>query len=188
MEHTPTAIYQDNIDKQRIVIAGADRSKLGRIITEVLHSNNRKFDHFANGKLTKVEDAPIIIIESPSTELTGYQHHIGILTTAEPHEMDQMTKFADASPKSGILIYPENDSQLKAIGTKERSDIQIISYKIIPHEVKDGKTYLVSSTKEKFFVRLSGNQNLVLLGAAKELLKKIGISSGQFYRAVSNLE
>jgi UDP-N-acetylmuramate: L-alanyl-gamma-D-glutamyl-meso-diaminopimelate ligase len=188
MEHTPMTIYQDNIDKQRIVIAGAERSKLGHIITEVLRSNNRKFDHFANNKLTKAEGAPIIIIESPSVELTGYQHHIGILTTTEPSEIDLMIKFVEASPKSGILIYPEGDSKLKAIVAKDRNDVQTISYKTIPHEVKDGKTYLLSSTNEKFLIKLSGNQNLVLLAAAKELLKKIGITSGQFYRAVSTLE
>jgi UDP-N-acetylmuramate: L-alanyl-gamma-D-glutamyl-meso-diaminopimelate ligase len=188
MEYTPQSIYKENIDKQRIVIAGPDRSKLGRILHYVLHSQNRKFDHLSNGQLIKMEEAPIIIIESASPDLVGYQHHIAVLSTAEPTELDQLTKFADATPKSGILLYPETDAKLKAIGGKERNDVQTVSYQIISHEVKDGKTYLISSTKEKFLIKLSGSLNLLLLSAAKELSKRIGISSGQFYRAVSNLE
>jgi hypothetical protein len=53
--------------------------------------------------------------------------------------------------------------------------------------VKDGKTILVSSTGDKFPILLSGNQNLLLLAVAKDLLKKIGISSGQFYKAVATI-
>jgi UDP-N-acetylmuramate: L-alanyl-gamma-D-glutamyl-meso-diaminopimelate ligase len=189
MELTPKSLYQENTDRQRIVIVGAEASKLAAIVTNILKTHNRKFNHYGDGKLTSAEESPIIIIEAPiSADLPSYQHHIGIFTTVLPTELDAVSKFADATSKCGILIYPENDAKLKAISTKERPDVQSLAYKAIPHEVKDGKTYLVSSTNEKFLIALTGAQNLLLLAAAKELLKKIGISSGQFYRAVSNFQ
>ncbi len=188
MELTPQAIYEQSIDKQRIVITGSERSKLGGIITTILNKYQRKFDHFANGQLTSLPSSPIIIIESPiSHTILGYKHHVAILTNASETELTDLMKFADATPKSGTIFYPETDPKLKSIGSKERADIQSIPYKVIPHEVKDGKTILVSSTGEKFPIQLSGNQNLLLLAVAKDLLKKIGISSGQFYKAIATI-
>jgi UDP-N-acetylmuramate: L-alanyl-gamma-D-glutamyl-meso-diaminopimelate ligase len=186
MELTPQAIYEQNNDKQRIVITGSERSKLASIISTVLKTYQRKFDHFAEGRLTTIPGAPLIIIESAiSPDMLGYKHHVAILTSANENELTYLTKFADATPKSGILFYPETDLQLKSIGSKERTDVQIFPYKVIPHEVKDGKTVLVSGTNEKFPILLEGSQNLLLLAAANELLRRIGISSGQFYKAVS---
>jgi UDP-N-acetylmuramate: L-alanyl-gamma-D-glutamyl-meso-diaminopimelate ligase len=188
MELTPQGIYQQNSDKQRIVITGSGRSKLTSMITQILHTYQRKFDHFADGKLSAIQTAPLIIIESPiAADMIGYKHHVAILTDASENELNELTKFVDATPKSGIILYPETDSKLKAIGSKERADIQSIPYKKISHEVKNGKIILVSSTNEKFPIQLSGDQNLLLLAAAKEILRKIGISSGQFYKAVADI-
>ncbi|MFM9840987.1 MAG: hypothetical protein ACKVOQ_22155 [Cyclobacteriaceae bacterium] len=188
MELTPQAIYEQSSDQQRIVITGSERSKLTSIITSILKMYQRKFDHFANGQLTSTPSAPLIIIESPiSPAMLGYKHHVAILTNASENELPDLIKFADATPKSGTLFYPETDPKLKSIGSKERTDIQSIPYKIILHEVRDGKTVLVSSTGEKFPILVSGNQNLLLLAIAKDLLKKIGISSGQFYKAVATI-
>jgi UDP-N-acetylmuramate: L-alanyl-gamma-D-glutamyl-meso-diaminopimelate ligase len=188
MELTPQIIYERNIDKQRIVITGSERSKLASMIIQILQTYQRKFDHYADGKVSSVQGGPLVIIESPaSTGILGYRHHVGILTSNGKDELNQLTKFADATPKSGILFYPEMDNELKTIGGKERTDVLAIPYKMIPHELKDGKTILVSSTNEKFPTQITGSKNLLLLAAAKELLKKIGITSGQFYRAASNL-
>jgi UDP-N-acetylmuramate: L-alanyl-gamma-D-glutamyl-meso-diaminopimelate ligase len=188
MELTPQAIYEQSSDQQRIVITGSERSKLASIITTILKMHQRKFDHFANGELASMPSAPIIIIESAiSPAMLGYKHHVAILTSANENELPDLAKFADATSKSGIIFYPEADSKLKSIGSKERADVQSIPYKIISHEVKDGKTILISSTNEKFPINLSGNQNLLLLAVAKDLLKKIGISSGRFYKGVTNI-
>lgn len=188
MELTPQAIYEQSIDKQRIVITGSERSILTKIITSILKIYQRKFDHFADGQLTLMPNAPIIIIESLITPaILGYKHHVAILTNANENQLLDLTKFADATPKSGIIFYPEEDSKLKSIGSKERSDVQTNPYKIISHEVKDGKTILISSSNEKFPIQLSGKQTLLMVSVAKDLLKKIGISSGQFYRAIATI-
>lgn len=186
MEVSSAALYQQNIDKQRIVITGQDSKLLTRLITEVLSLNKRKFNHFADGKLTTQPGATVLIIES-QTNLLDFQHHVAVLTQADANSIDSLTQLADHTPKAGTLIYTETVPSIKAIGSKERADVQSISYKILAHKVKDGKTFLISSTNEEFPIQLSGEKNLLILAAAKELLKKIGISSGQFYKAVSSL-
>ena len=190
MPLSPQAVYNQNIDKQRIVITGSGSSILTSIITKVLTANHRKFDQVINGEATTQSGSQIILIEEKEpSKLIGYQHHLAILTgsTNQPDSLQELEAFADATPKGGTLIYPEADSKLKAIGEKQRADIQSLSYKTISHEVKSGKIILVSSKNEKFPIQLSGDENLQLLASAKEVLKKIGISSQQFYTSVSTI-
>jgi UDP-N-acetylmuramate: L-alanyl-gamma-D-glutamyl-meso-diaminopimelate ligase len=187
MEITPQALYQKNLDKQRIVIAGEERHRLVDIIAAILLQYNRKVDFFSDGKLTEQAGSPTIIIGA-NENLIGYHHHMCVFTPTCTLSMAEITQFADATPKGGTLIYPEENPQLKSLVEKERADVQVIPYKIITHQSKDGSISLVTSTNEKFPIKLKGNQNLVLLSLAKELLKKIGISSGQFYKAAITLD
>lgn len=190
MSLSPQGVYQQNIDNQRIVISGLGNGILTKLITEVLKFNNRKFSLVVDNELVWQSESPVIIIkEDNATSLIEYHHHIAILTGGgEGANANALQSFADRTPKGGIILYPESDSTLKSIGSKERADVQSISYKTIPHESKNGQVTLVTSTNEKFPINLSGNEMLELLGAAKEVLKKMGISSGQFYRAVSSIK
>ena len=134
------------------------------------------------------KDSPTIIIQA-ATRLTDYKHHICILTDVSPDiASSAIEQIADATPKGGTLIFQEGDPKIKAIGAKERADIQSIPFKTYKHELKDGKAILISSTNERIPVRFSGNLQLQYVSAAKEVLKKLGITSGQFYRAIGSFE
>lgn len=186
---TPEQIYQQCIDKQRVVITGNGSRFISLLMLHVLKQYNRKIDYVLEDQEPVLhKDAPTVIIQE-SSQLLGYKHHIGILsdltsgTDAKPCE-----QFADATPKGGTLVYSETDPRVKAIGAKERADIQTISYKPYRHEIQNGKTILISSTNEKIPVKLSGSLQLQYVSAAKEVLKKLGITSGQFYRAIGSFE
>lgn len=182
---TAESIYQQSLDKQRIVIVGEGSGLITSLVIHTLSFYKRKFDLLLPGKPpTFDKDAPIIIIHA-TDQLLDYKHHIVILTN--PGSGDSLSTFehlADATPKGGTLLYPELTESLKKIGTKERTDVQAIGYSQYKHELKDGKTVLISSTGERFPVAVSGDKNLEYISAAKELLKKIGITSGQFYKAI----
>ena len=160
-----------------------------RIITTILQAYQRKFDHFHNGQLSSMPGASIILIEADITpEIEGYHHHVIIFTTVIEKEWVDAVKLVDKTPKGGIVFYPEIDSKSNSLENKERTDMQSVICKIMPHSVQEGKIFLVSSTKEQFPTNLKSTENLLPLAIAKELLKKIGISSGQFYKAVATLE
>ncbi|MCX8491107.1 MAG: hypothetical protein ORN54_08570 [Cyclobacteriaceae bacterium] len=159
-----------------------------KFITGILEANDRPYNHFTNGKLTEMKAAPVTIVESPIfDEILSYKHHV-VLVSPDETELSKLGELFDATPKSGMIVYPEKEAAIKVLATKERADVQTLSYKTIPHEVKDGKIFLVSSTNEKFPVKLSATMDLLLLAAAKELVLKIGISSSQFYKTASTLE
>ncbi|MBX2900368.1 MAG: hypothetical protein KF775_12000 [Cyclobacteriaceae bacterium] len=180
------SIYRQSIDKQRIILVGAHRALIAQLAQHVLSENQRKFDLYKDGQpVITASEAPVAIIEA-TDQWAEYQHHI--LVISEVPGANEVEKIADATPKGGIIIYPENNKALKAIGSRERPDVQAIGYTAYKHEVKNGQTILITSTNEKFAVALTSETELLCLGAARELLKKIGISSGQFYRAASTFK
>jgi UDP-N-acetylmuramate: L-alanyl-gamma-D-glutamyl-meso-diaminopimelate ligase len=183
---TGTEIYQQSIDKQRIVVAGAGSNLITSIIVHTLRFHNRKFDYIAAGNHVSIQkDSPIIIIDNGHQPI-DYKHHIVILgNNTSSEELTELELLADATPKGGTIIYPKTHSALNKIGSKERADVQAVGYEVYNHDSADGKVVLISSTKERFPIELSGDLNLQYVSAARELLKKIGISSDNFYKAIT---
>lgn len=183
---TGTEIYQQSIDKQRILVVGGGNNLIASLILHTLHFHHRKFDFVVTGNPANIQkDASVIIIENV-TQPIDYKHHIIIIgNDFSSGELPSIEQLADATPKGGTIIYPKTHSMLNRIGSKERTDIQSIAYEVYTHEEAKGKTVLISSTKEKFPIELNGDLDLQCVSAAKELLKKIGITSSNFYKAIT---
>ncbi|KXK25035.1 MAG: peptidoglycan synthetase [Bacteroidetes bacterium OLB12] len=183
-----SSIYQQSIDKQRIIVTGEQSSLITRLVRHVLASNQRKFDFVPTGQSEPtLTDAPVLILETKD-QLTDYHHHILLLAGNPTTGLKELEMAADTTPKGGIIIYPEANKDLKTLATRERPDVQAIPFNTYKHEKQQGKTILITSTNEKFPIALNTDSELSSISAARELLKKIGISSGQFYRAVSNFQ
>ena len=210
----PEYIYQQSLDKQRIVIAGSHgKTSITSMILHVLKFHNRKFDYMVGAllegfdtmvKLT--DDAPIIIIEgdeyltSPldrTPKFLHYHHHIGLVSgIAWDHinvypTFDEYVKqfeiFADSTPKGGMLIYSENDDLATVICGKEREDVQQIEYKAHKHDIRHGQTYLTTE-KGDVPLQIFGKHNMRNLAGAKAICTKIGITDDMFYEAVKSFK
>lgn len=189
MQSTPSAIYSQSADKQRIIVVGAHRSRIAQFILFVLDHNRRKCD-FSTPSKEQLTDASVIVYEpaSTSSELLAYHHHILIISSLSPADKSIIGSLASATPKSGIILYDEADALAKEIGKAERTDVSGVAFTLPKHEMVNGKATLISSTGERFATNLSSKEDLLSLSAAKELLKKIGISSGQFYRTIASFQ
>lgn len=209
----PEYIYNHAIDKQRVIIAGSHgKTTITGIVVHVLNYYNRSFDYVIGAKIKGVEnpvklsDAPLIIIEGdeylcsaldPTPKFLRYQHHIGLISgvawdhanvfPTEEEYLKQFDRFADQTPKGGILIFCETDPMVSVVGNKQREDVTSVGYKAHPHAIENGQEFLTNG-KERIPVKIFGNHNLQNISGAKELLKKIGISSEQFYKAISGFE
>ncbi|NBP68308.1 MAG: peptidoglycan synthetase, partial [Cytophagia bacterium] len=205
----PEYIFEQSKDKQRIVVAGSHgKTTTTALITHVLNYHKRKFDYVIGARVegltntVKLSDAPIIIIEgdeylSSALDLTPkflrYQHHIGIITgiawdhanvfPTEDDYVKQFDLFGDQTPKGGMLIYCEQDSMSMMIGKKERHDVLTIPYKTHPHSEDNHQSFLTNG-KDRYPIKIFGTHNLQNISAAKELLKKIGITAEMFFEAV----
>jgi UDP-N-acetylmuramate: L-alanyl-gamma-D-glutamyl-meso-diaminopimelate ligase len=206
----PEYIYEASKNKQRIVIGGSHgKTSLTAIVMHVLQDIGRDFDYMVGAQIkgfaeqVKLTDAPIIIIEGDEyttspldlrPKFLHYHHHIATITgiawdhfnvypTLEDY-VSQFEQFADASPKAGTLIYCEEDNLASMIiSEKDRPDVTNIPYKAHDHVVRDGITYLKLPDGE-IKVEIFGNHNMQNLSGAHALLKRIGVTDDQFYKAI----
>lgn len=210
----PEFIYNQSVNKQRIVICGSHgKTTITALLIHVLSFFNRKFDYVIGAQqdgmenTVKLTDAPIILIEGdeylsspldPTAKFLKYQHHMAIISgiawdhanvfaTSADYEK-QFELLADASPKCATLIYNTDDKLVEKIAKKERADVQVIGYTAHDHVIENGVVYLIGPNKERTPIQLFGKHNLQNISAAKELLKKIGISNDQFYEALPSFK
>lgn len=209
----PDYIYEHIKDKQRIVIAGSHgKTTITSMILHVLKWQGREFDYLVGAqiegfdRMVKLSDAPIIIIEgdeyltSPldrTPKFLKYHHHIGLISGIEWDHINvfptledyvkQFEHFADATPKAGILIYCEEDNMATLICNKEREDVQRVEYKEHPSRIEDDKTYLLTDQGD-VPVEVFGRHNMQNLSGAKEVLKKLGVTSEVFYKAIASFK
>ena len=208
----PDYIYQHSTDKQRIVIAGSHgKTTITAMIIHVLNHLNRKFDYVVGAAIEGIDnsvkftdDAPIIIIEGDEyltspidrvPKFLKYHHHIGLISgiawdhmNVFPTEEDyvrQFDLFADSTPKGGVLIYNAEDAMATVVGNKEREDVQTIPYKTPKHNIKDNTVYL-SGYNDKVALKVFGEHNLQNIEAARQVLKKIGVTDEAFNEAITS--
>jgi len=192
---SPQLVYLQNKDKQRVVITGSQAKLITDMVIFVLDTFHREFDFVTplpprgSSSTSKISDAPLIIIqenEQPIASILEYRHHIGVISEM-PIVNDVIYQFADATPKGGMLIFSETDP-VGTVGKKDRPGTTGISYNTYRHIVENGSVALLSSKNERIPIKLKGEQTLRNISAAREILKKIGITSGQFYDAISRFE
>ncbi len=209
----PEFIFQQSLDKQRIVIAGSHgKTTITSMIIHVLNYWNRSFDFVVGAHLdgfdntVQLSEAPIIVIEGDeyltstvdkTPKFLKYQHHIGLVSgVAWDHinvfpTIDEYVKqfdlFADATPKAGSLVYCEEDDLATVICGKQRPDVTSIPYQEHPSTIKKGKTYLITDNGE-VPVKVFGKHNMQNFSGAKAVLLKIGITAEQFYEAIPSFK
>lgn len=188
-------IYSKNEDKQRLAFVGEQASTVFEMVKHVLNRYHRKADYIAENELSNYQllnytNAPLLILSQrkSSADLVALKPHLMVVTNVlEKNELTAIVKVADSLPKSGILIVDDREP-LSTIAKKERPDVLTISFKNYTHTADGEIVALLTSTNEKFPIKISGEENLRCITAAKETLKRIGISSGQFYRAIATFE
>ena len=207
----PEYIYEASKNKQRLVIAGSHgKTSMTAIVMHVLQEIGRDFDYMVGARINgfdeqvKLSDAPIIVIEGdeyltspldPRPKFFHYKHdivtvsgiawdHYNVFPTLDNY-ISQFELLADSSADGSTLIYcQEDDLTTKVIGGKERPGVTTIPYKALDHVVRDGVTYLKLPDGE-IKIEIFGYHNMQNLSGVKALLKEIGVTDDQFYKAIT---
>jgi len=192
----PEFIYEFAKNKQRLVIVGTSgRAEIASLIVHVLKSIGRQVDYVLSDERANsisLSDAPLIVIDGSASRASAvyhtpqfirYKHHIGVMAEVEYDSkgglsendfIRQFDLFADGTPKGGILIYWEQDKIASVISNKERADVLYVPYKAHP--------------KEKLPATITDKKALLKVSAALEALKKVGVTSEQFYKGIASYE
>jgi len=210
----PEFIYQQSLNKQRIVIGGSHgKTSITSIILHVLQYHNRLFDYAVGAQLEGfdnmvklTEEAPIIIIEgdeylaSPIQRVPKfhlYHHHIGVVSGISWDHInvfpdpkiyrEQFRIFAEMTPKAGTLIYNQDDEQVLHVCVPRNDLVKYIGYSVHDHQVHNGITYL-QTKKDDIPIQIFGEHNLRNISAAKEVCKQLGIKLQAFYEALKTFK
>jgi UDP-N-acetylmuramate: L-alanyl-gamma-D-glutamyl-meso-diaminopimelate ligase len=192
----PEFIYEFAKNKQRIVIVGTSgRTEIASMILHVLKSMDREVDYVLSddrANSISLSDAPVIVIDGSASRASAvyhtpqfirYKHHVGIMSEVEYDPQSSLSEndfirqfdlFADGTPKGGILIYLEQDKIASLITNKERGDVLYVPYKAHP--------------KDKLPAPLTDKKLLLSVSAAFEALKRVGVTSEQFYKAIASYQ
>lgn len=211
----PEYIYQQSIDKQRVVIAGSHgKTSITSMILHVLNFWNKDFDYLVGAQLegfsnmVKLSNAPIIVIEgdeylsSPDDrrpKFVHYQHHIGLISgiawdhinvfpTFDSYK-EQFVSFVKLTPKGGKLFFSEDDTEVKDVcQSNPNPDVTQKGYSTHKHVIKNATTFLIDKNGNEHEIQVFGEHNLKNINAAFNICTCLGISNEQFYEAIKTFK
>ncbi|MCH8317806.1 MAG: peptidoglycan synthetase [Bacteroidetes bacterium] len=210
----PEIIYDQCLDKERVVIAGSHgKTTITAIVLHVLKYCKIDFDYLIGAQvhgfdsLIKLSDSPVMIIEgdeylsSPidkKPKFLHYHHHIGLISGISwDHsnvypDFDAYRKafssFVDSTPRAGLIIYNQNDKYAKGLCEEQPEDRLYIGYSAHKYKIVDGVTFLETENFGEIHVSVFGLHNMENISAAKLICHRIGISEEKFYEEVKSFK
>jgi UDP-N-acetylmuramate: L-alanyl-gamma-D-glutamyl-meso-diaminopimelate ligase len=112
--------------------------------------------------------------------------HINVFPTFENY-VHQFEIFVDQITQGGILIYNEEDANVKQVAEGTQNTIRKISYQTASYEVKNGKT-LLDTPEGPMPIEVFGAHNLNNLAGAKWVCQCMGVDEADFYEAIATFK
>lgn len=210
----PEFIFQQTRSKTRIVVAGSTgKTTITAMIIFVLTQLKMDTDYLIGthlkGYTNRIKlsyDSRIAVFEgddSPTSSIDArpkfhhYKPHIAVLTgiskefntsykTFENYA-EQFRIFAEQMEVQGRLVYNNADESLNRIAEKLRRDIVSFAYSAAEFEIIGDVTYIITKN-EKVPLRISGEQDILSLNAARIACKQIGVTDDQFYTIIADFQ
>ncbi len=209
----PEFLYEQSKDKTRIVIGGSHgKTTITSMILHVLQSLNIDTDYMVGAKLegfdvmVKLTDKAKYMVIEGDEYLTSpidrrpkfhlYMPHIALLSgIAWDHinvfptfdnYLSQFSKFIELIDDNGSLIYCNEDEDLNKIAKETKIELKKFPYGIPKHRIDNNGITHISINEKEYALKIFGNHNLMNLNGAQLVCQQIGISTEQFYTAISD--
>jgi UDP-N-acetylmuramate: L-alanyl-gamma-D-glutamyl-meso-diaminopimelate ligase len=210
----PEFLYEQSKNKTRVVIGGSHgKTTITSMILHVMKYHNRAVDYMVGAQLegfdTMVhltEENDFIVLEgdeylSSPIDLRPKFHlyqpnialisgiawdHINVFPTFENY-VEQFEIFINKITKGGILIYNQDDLEVKKVAESTTNEIRKIAYTTPKYTVKDGVT-LLETPEGNMPIEVFGAHNLNNLAGAKWVCQNMGIDEADFYEAIATFK
>ena len=207
----PEYLFLQIRSKTRIVVCGTHgKTTITAMILFVLKKLKMDADYLIGEHIEGFEnrikltyDARIAVIEGDTIVASHfekkprfefYKPHIGIMTGIVPenpkdesNQIELCKKFVDLMEAQGRFVYFDGDESLTSIISGLRRDIVSFPYNTPEFIEKEGITYLITR-KTEIPLKISGEQNLQYLNAARLACRQIGVYDEQFYSVITDFE
>jgi UDP-N-acetylmuramate: L-alanyl-gamma-D-glutamyl-meso-diaminopimelate ligase len=210
----PEFLYEQSKNKTRVVIGGSHgKTTITSMILHVMNYHNIEVDYMVGAQLegfdtmvhlTEANDFIVLegdeYLSSPIDRrpkfhlykpnialLSGIAwDHINVFPTYENY-LEQFEIFINQITNGGILVYNQEDNDLKALAEKTTNPIRKIPYGTPEYTVENGITYLATPEGD-MPIEVFGKHNLNNLMGAKWICQNMGVDEADFYEAIASFK
>lgn len=210
----PEFLYEQSKNKTRVVIGGSHgKTTITSMILHVMNYHNVKVDYMVGALLEGFDTMVHLTDENEFIVLEGDEYltspidlrpkfhlyqpnialisgiawdHINVFPTFENY-VEQFEIFIQKITNGGILIYNENDPEVKRVSEKADNPIRKIAYHTPEYTVENGTT-LLETPEGPMPIEVFGAHNLNNLAGAKWVCQCMGVDEAEFYEAIATFK
>ena len=210
----PEFLYEQSKNKTRVVIGGSHgKTTITSMILHVMHYNNIAVDYMVGAQLEGFDTMVHLTKENDFIVLEGDEYlsspidrrpkfhlyqpnialisgiawdHINVFPTYDFY-VEQFEIFIQKITNGGILVYNEDDSEVKRVADNATNPIRKIAYKTPEYAVENGVT-LLATPEGPMPIEVFGAHNLNNLAGAKWICQNMGVDEADFYEAIATFK
>lgn len=208
----PEFLYEHARHKTRVVIGGSHgKTTITSMILHVLKYHGMEVDFMVGAQLEGfdrmvhlTDENEIMVLEgdeylSSPIDLRPKFHlykanialisgiawdHINVFPTFENY-VEQFSIFVDTMVKGGMMVYNEEDPEVKKVVEDTTNQIKRYAYKTPDYRIENGATILETSEGD-VPLEIFGKHNLQNLEGARSICFHLGLSEESFYEAIAD--
>jgi UDP-N-acetylmuramate: L-alanyl-gamma-D-glutamyl-meso-diaminopimelate ligase len=210
----PEFLYGQSKNKTRVVIGGSHgKTTITSMILHVMAYNNIDVDYMVGAQLEGFDTMVKLTEENDFIVLEGDEYlsspmdrrpkfhlyqpnialisgiawdHINVFPTYESY-VEQFEIFIQMITNGGILVYNEDDAEVKRVAEASVNPIRKIPYTTPKYTVENGVT-LLDTPEGPMPIEVFGAHNLNNLAGAKWICQNMGIDEADFYEAIASFK
>ncbi|MBL4905354.1 MAG: peptidoglycan synthetase [Flavobacteriaceae bacterium] len=210
----PEFLYEQSKNKTRVVIGGSHgKTTITSMILHVLNYHGKKVDYMVGAQLDGFETMVNLTEENEFIVLEGDEYlsspidrrpkfhlyqpniallsgiawdHINVFPTFENY-VEQFKIFTNSLINGGIMVYNEEDENVKSVVENSTHTIKKYGYTTPDHFIDNGIIFL-NTPEGELPLEIFGVHNLQNLAGAKWICQHMGIDEDDFYEAVASFK
>ena len=210
----PEYLYEQSKNKTRVVIGGSHgKTTITSMILHVMQYHDITVDYMVGAQLEGFDTMVHLTEENDFIVLEGDEYlsspidrrpkfhlyqpnialisgiawdHINVFPTYENY-LEQFEIFIGKITNGGILVYNEEDPEVKRVAEAATNPIRKMAYHTPQYSVQDGIT-LLATPEGDMPIEVFGAHNLNNLAGAKWICQNMGVDEADFYEAISSFK
>ncbi len=210
----PEFLYEHAKHKTRVVIGGSHgKTTITSMILHVLKYHDIEVDFMVGAQLEGFERMVHLTHENEIMVLEGDEYlsspidlrpkfhlyqanialisgiawdHINVFPTFDNY-VDQFRIFTDTMVKGGMMVYNEEDKEVKKVVEETKNEIKRYPYKTPNYMIENGIT-LLETLEGPIPLEVFGKHNLQNLEGARSICFHLGVSEEGFYEAIADFK
>jgi UDP-N-acetylmuramate: L-alanyl-gamma-D-glutamyl-meso-diaminopimelate ligase len=210
----PEFLYEQSKNKTRVVIGGSHgKTTITSMILHVMHYNDIAVDYMVGAQLEGFDTMVHLTDENDFIVLEGDEYlsspidrrpkfhlyqpnialisgiawdHINVFPTYENY-VEQFEIFVDQISRGGILVYNEEDLEVKRVAEAATKPTRKLAYSTPNYKVENGTT-LLETPEGDMPIEVFGAHNLNNLAGAKWICQNMGVDEDDFYEAIASFK